>query len=85
MKVKNVLQLMRSSDRVCVMEYEPKGLITVSDFHRGSVETVKTKLTKAKKNPEVISIQCQGSELIIHASDYKQEIMDNTGGIGIFV
>lgn len=85
MKVKNVLQLMRATDRVCVMVYEPKGVITVSDFHRGSVEAVRAKLTKAKSNPEVISIQCQGSEMILHVSDHKQEIMENTDGIGIFV
>lgn len=87
MKVKNLLALMRPGDRVCVMTYEPlnETAAKMSDFRRGSAGSVMAAITKEKKNPEVISIQCQGSELIIHVSDHKSEVMESTGGIGIFV
>lgn len=87
MKVKNLLSLMRKNDRVCVMQYEPlyEASAKMTGFERGSVSSVTAALTKAKSNPEVISIQCQGSELIVHVTDHKSDLMDVTGGIGIFV
>lgn len=87
MKVKNLLAMMKPGDRVCVLSYEPLdgAAAKMSDFRKGSAGSVMAAITKEKKNPEVISIQCQGSELIIHVSDHKSEIMDRTGGIGIFV
>lgn len=87
MKVKNLLALMKPGDRVCVLTYEPlnEKAAKMSDFRRGSAGSVMAAITKDKKNPEVISIQCQGSELIIHVSDHKSEVMDRTGGIGFFV
>lgn len=87
MKVKNLLALMRKTDRVCVMQYAPLSgsAAKMTGFERGSVSSVTAALTKSKSNPEVISIQCQGSELIVHTTDHKSELMDITDGIGIFV
>ena len=87
MKVKNLLSLMRKTDHVCVMSYEPLAgsAAKMTGFERGSVSSVTAALTKSKSNPEVISIQCQGSEFIVHVTDHKSELMDITDGIGIFV
>ena len=73
MKIQMLLKQIRKRQRVAVLEMNrdtelqlPPGAMVIKASHRGSAEYMLDYFTTQKKNPDVLEIWCQGSELIIH-------------------